>query len=328
MKRKDTEFLHATARIRALEGKLLTQDRVERMLEAKTVADAMKLLPELGYAEVQPPTMTRLNEVLSDARRETYALMRQISPVEELGDVFAVVYDYHNVKTLLKAQARNVDASYLLVDAGRVPPARLAAALQQQEFRVLPEALERAAVEARDVLARTEDPRLADMVLDRAQFAEMRAIADRIGDAFLIGYVKLKIDAANLRSVVRATRQKQSAQALRELLLPGGEIEPAMLLSPERLQELYQGSVLEEAAEEGMRAMSGAADFVRFEKLCDDAITAYLRSAKLIPFGIAPLVAYFAAKEAELAMLRILFSGKNEDLPSEEIRERVRVAYV
>lgn len=328
MKRKDTDFLHATTRVRALERMLLNKERTERMLDAKSTADAMKLLPEMGYAEVLPPTMTQLSAVLSGAREETYRLMRNISPVAELVDVFAVKYDYHNAKTLIKAEARNVDAEYLLLDAGRIPAAKLKAALNQRDLRELPNEMRAAVEEARDVLARTEDPRRSDMILDRACFAEMLKIASRVGDSYLIGYVKIQIDAANLRSTIRAARQKLDASALKSMLLEGGTVAIGSLLGQEGLQELYRGSELEAAAEEGLRAMSGSVGFVRFEKLCDDAITEYLKKAKLIPFGAAPLVAYLAAKEAEITMLRIILAGKNEDLPSEEIRERLRVAYV
>ena len=328
MKRKDTDFLHATTRVRALERQLLNKERTERMLDAKSVAEAMKLLPEMGYDEVNPPTMSGLGAVLSRARGATYALLRGISPIPALVDVFAMKYDYHNAKALIKAEARGVSAAPLLVDVGRISAEKLESALRMREFRELPDSMRHAVEEARDVLSRTEDPRLADVILDRACFAEMLSLAKEIGDKYLIGYVKLQIDAANLRSVVRATRQKQSMQVLREMLLPGGEVELGALLSPDGLAELYRGSALEAAAEEGVRAMSGSADFVRFEKLCDDGITEYLKGAKLIPFGAAALVAYLAAKETEITTLRIILAGKSEDLSVDEIRERLRAAYV
>lgn len=328
MKRNDTDFLHATTRARALERQLLNKERAERMLDAKSMEEALKLLPEMGYEEVNPPTLSQLGTVLSRARCATFALMRGISPIPELVDVFSMKYDYHNVKALLKAEARGVRADHLLMDAGRIPPEKLETALRLREMRDLPAALRDAAIDARDVLARTEDPRLADVILDRACFREELSLAKEIGDKYLLGYVRLRIDAANLRTAVRAARLGQSVQATGGMLLAGGEVDTGALLSPEGLGELYRGTPLEAAAEEGVRAMSGSADFVLFEKLCDDAITEYLKGAKLVPFGAAALVAYLAAKETELTTLRIIFAGKSEDLPADEIRERLRAAYV
>ena len=62
--------------------------------------------------------------------------------------------------------------------------------------------------------------------------------------------------------------------------------------------------------------------------MCDDALCAYLESAKYSAFGDAPLVAYLAAKEIELSNIRILLTAKLEKLPAPEIRERLRATYV
>ena len=329
MKHKDTEFLHATTRVRALERLLINKERMERMLDAKTVEEVVKLLPEMGYAEVTPATMKQAILAMDAGRAATWHLLHSLSPVPELLDVFGIKYDYHNAKALIKGAARQIDATPLLTDAGRVPVAKLTTAVSQNELRDLPQTLRAAIEEARETLARTEDPRRADLVLDRACFVEMLATAQAAESAYLLGYVRILIDVANLRTMVRATRQNQNAQFLRSVLIPGGNVEESRLaLSENGLCELFRSTVLEEAAAEGVRAMTGEIGFVRFEKLCDDAVCAYLQSAKMVPFGDAPVVAYLAAKESEITQIRIILAGKSEDLPPEEIRERLRVSYV
>ena len=49
---KDTDYLFLSTRIRALERNLLTRERMERMLDAQTAGDAVKVLAECGYPEV------------------------------------------------------------------------------------------------------------------------------------------------------------------------------------------------------------------------------------------------------------------------------------
>ena len=66
----------------------------------------------------------------------------------------------------------------------------------------------------------------------------------------------------------------------------------------------------------------------RFEKACDDAVTAYLSQAKYIAFGDAPVAAYLAAKENEWTAIRVIMSGRLAGLSKETIRERLREAYV
>ena len=45
------DYLYISARIHAMENRLLTRERMERMLGAHSVDDAAKVLSECGYGE-------------------------------------------------------------------------------------------------------------------------------------------------------------------------------------------------------------------------------------------------------------------------------------
>ena len=51
---KDTDYLAISARIKAMETTLLTRERMEQVLEAKTDDEALKLLQESGYPQRSP----------------------------------------------------------------------------------------------------------------------------------------------------------------------------------------------------------------------------------------------------------------------------------
>ena len=51
---KDTDYLAVSARLHAMENRLLTPEKQERLLEAANEAEARKLLAECGYAENSP----------------------------------------------------------------------------------------------------------------------------------------------------------------------------------------------------------------------------------------------------------------------------------
>ena len=46
--RKDTDYLAISARVHAMENRLLNRERMERMIEARDAAEAAKLLAECG----------------------------------------------------------------------------------------------------------------------------------------------------------------------------------------------------------------------------------------------------------------------------------------
>ena len=49
---KDTDYLALSSRIKAMETRLLSQSRMEQILEARSDEEAAKLLQECGYGEL------------------------------------------------------------------------------------------------------------------------------------------------------------------------------------------------------------------------------------------------------------------------------------
>ena len=48
---KDIDYLSISTRIRAMENRLLTRERMDRMIDARENGEAMKILTECGYPE-------------------------------------------------------------------------------------------------------------------------------------------------------------------------------------------------------------------------------------------------------------------------------------
>lgn len=329
---KDTDYLVISARIKAMEAGLLTQERMEQVLEAKSDADAVKILQECGYPALDATNPEALDAVLSAAREETLTDLRDGAPDARYIDSFKLKYDYHNAKALLKAQAMHTAADSMLMDMGRVPAAAMQEAVQSGQLDELPDRLAQAIAEAQEVLNTTRDPQLSDIVLDRWCYRDMMASAEETGSAFLTGYVRAQIDAANLRTLVRTLRMGKDADFLAGVLLEGGELPADQLLTVANnhgagLAELYAPTQFQAAAESGAAALKGGA-LTEFEKRCDDAVSDYLSGAQAVPFGEAPLVAYLAARETEYTNLRILLMGRSAGLPADVIRSRLRKSYV
>lgn len=327
----DRDYLAISARIHAMENRLLTGERMERMLDARTTEEAAKVLSECGYPDFDELTPAGIERVLSQARQAVMDDLRKAAPDTAIVDVFSIQYDYHNAKVLLKAQATGQDPEGLFLDAGRYPVQTLREDFQQDDLRHGGEAFRRAVREAKETLALSGDPQSADLVLDRAYYAEMLDAARSTGSSFLVGYVRRSIDCVNLRSAVRAHRMGRGAEFLRRVLLPGGSVGTESLVAAAtgamELTVAVGTGPLTAAAEAGAKAMEGG-PLTRFEKLCDDAQTAYLAQAKLIPFGEHPLIGYLYARAAELTAIRIILTGRLAGLDADTIRERLRESYV
>lgn len=327
---KDTNYLFISTYLRAREKNLLTAARMERMIDAVDVEDAAKVLQEIGYGEFSATSDRELSAALAAEREKLFEDLYRFVPDKAVVDVFKVKYDYHNIKVLLKAQAMGLGGDHLLLDAGRVPTERLQRALTEGAYDVLPEELAKAAREAAEVLGTTGDPQLADFVLDRAYYAEMLSASRRTGSSFLEGYVRTTIDAANLRSAVRTLRMHKGGDFLKKVLFEGGSIRTEKIMEAAlggNLEEPFDRTELRTAAQLGVEAANGGS-LTRFEKVCDDAVTAAAAKAKGVPFGVEAVIGYLVAKEIEFTAVRIIMSGRMAGISGDTIRERLREAYV
>lgn len=64
-----------------------------------------------------------------------------------------------------------------------------------------------------------------------------------------------------------------------------------------------------------------------FEKWCDDQIIEKIKPELYHAFTIGPLAAYVLGRENEIKTVRIIISGKLNDLPEKAVSERIREMY-
>ena len=253
---KDTDYLAISARVRAMETGLLTRERMEQVLEARSDEEAVKILQECGYPELDATHPEAMDAALSAARESTLSDLGDSAPDPRYIDIFKLKYDYHNAKAVLKAGAMGTDPDHMLMDMGRVPAAELKEAIQSGELDNLPARLAAAVAEAKEVLDTTRDPQLSDILLDRWCYRDMDDVAEATGSKFLHGYVKAQIDAANLRFLVRTLRMGKNADFLRGVLFEGGDVAEDAILAVSAgggngLAELYASTRFRAAAEAG-----------------------------------------------------------------------------
>ena len=326
----NTDYLFLSAYIRAREKNLLTRERLERMVDAPDFDEAARILTECGYPELTGATDRALEAVFSARRAEALAEMERFCPEKSLVDAFRLKYDYHNAKVLVKARGAGVDGQELLSPCGRVPAAVLSEASQAENWRRLPPPLAEALREARSTLARTGNPQLADMGLDKAYFGELLALTRGLFGGFYLGYAKLSADVANLRTAVRCLRGRMEEGVMRAALVDGGDIARdriARRVYGAGVREIFSDRRLARAAELGQQAVEGA-PLAAFERECDNVLGRYLAEAKRTAFGPEAAVAYIAGLEGEIVAARMVLLGKRGGLAPEQLRERLRDSYV
>ena len=327
-KQKDTQYLYLSARLQVLEASMLTRQRAERLLEARTRADEARILEECGLRGAESLSSAELEETVARRQSEAFAGTAAEAPDRRIVDAFRVKYDCHNLKVLVKCEASGTDPLQpgLMSRCGTVSPEELKKGFFSGDMPDLRPELSEAVRAARETLAKTNDARLSDSVLDAACFKAMLALSQEAECPFLTDYVRAQIDGANLRTAVRCRRLERDEAFLRRMLLEGGTVPAEAVIAAARdgkLQEAFGRTEFAAAAAAG-DGLDEDTPVTEMERLCDDAGTKSLASAALEGFGPRVLVLYLAAAERESMALRLILTGKASGVPTQTIRERMR----
>ncbi len=184
---RDTDYAAVSAALHAREAKLLTQAMAERMIDAATPEESYKTLLECGYAPLERCTLENVEHALSQARRELYREVSVLAPDKRIVELFQVKYDYHNAKLALKSKRSGEDVSRLAMDCGRFDAQKVL----RGETSAVSAAMSRAMAQAESEAGHSGDLRMAELLLDRACYEEMSALASETGSTFLKDYVAL-----------------------------------------------------------------------------------------------------------------------------------------
>ncbi len=329
-----TSYAYAVGRIRVMESRLLDRGQLDRMIEAASVEEALRVLSETVYAGAvaELASIHDFEKMLRNEFGHVSGEVRRMSPWPELVDLLTLRYDLHNLKVMFKDNYLG-SRTEILFPSTTFPPDQLRAAVVEGDYRDFTPAIRLAAERIAAEFSLTQDPQLIDLYLDRALFDELLSGARAARSSFLGGLFRRQADLANLRIFVRVKRTGRERQFLQKVLFPHGTIDPSFYLPllDEPLETLVMSLSMSDYAPvvtEGVRAWQEQGEAACFEKQCDNCITAYLKRYRRSPFGLEPLAGYLWGMEIEIKNIRLILVGKMNRLPVGAIRKRVRHAYV
>lgn len=329
------QFTQALSRIWVLETRLLDKAKIERMIEADSANDIIKMLSETEYSNVMANVKRAedYEEILSAELKRVYKLVYELCPVKEIVDLMSIKYQYHNLKVMLKGKLLNKDFSYMLIDLGRDNLDELKRKIDADNYRGLKAPMQKAIEAALTEFEATKDPQKIDIVIDKYMFNELSAIKKSLNYGFTDKIVNGLIDLTNVRTLVRIKKQGKEKEFAQEVLIDGGSISKAKLVSlinetPENIMTKLSFSSYSNIIKEGIESYIETGSVNLLEKLSDNYIMKLMKDSKLVTFGPERILAYIYAKETEIKIIRIIMVGKLNNIAEEVIRERLRDIYV
>lgn len=328
-------FNQVIPRIRVYETKLLDKSKLDRMIDSSSAEEALKVLQETEYGSLVS-SIKRADEyesILSEELNRLYNLMYEISPVKALVDLMSIKYDYQNIKVILKGIFLKEDLSHLIMSVGSLNTLRLKESIENKELSDLPELISAGINKAIYIFETAKDPQMIDIILDEFMFKSLIHIKKEIKDTFIDKYVAALIDSTNLKTLLRVKKQNKDREFLESVIIEGGIIDRDKILGmfndeAENIYGKISTSSYSEFLKSGLEHYSKTGSVSLLEKLIDNYIMHMMKDAKIIPFGVEPLLAYIYAKETEIKIIRIIMVGKINNISGELVRERLRDIYV
>ena len=198
-------------------------------------------------------------------------------------------------------------------------------AIVEKRLDSLPEIMQKGVLEAISSYEKEQKSQIIDVVLDKSTYSYMMNLAKESNKKFIIDYVTKLCDISNLRTFFRIKRVSNNFKNFEMAYIKEGSISIETFAeafeSDEPILSFKQTSYYE-MFEEAIRNRTS------FDKICDNYLMDYVKVAKFEALGVEPLVAYTYAKETEIKNIRIILTGKVNNVSSIEIRERLRDSYV
>jgi len=241
--------------------------------------------------------------------------------------VFLYANDYHNLKAAIKLVYSREKQEQVFINNGTIDAQVIFKAIKDHDYELLPPKMREPAREAFQTLLHTGDGQRCDFILDKASLEAVYSAGKGSNNDVMKKVAEIKVATADIKIAVRSCKTGKSLEMITLALancdsLDIQKLARAATENEEAIYEYLGRTAYAKAVEMLEESLSA------FERWCDNMIIAVIRPQKYNPFTIGPLAAYLLARQNEIKAVRMILSGKRNDLPEASIRERLREMYV
>lgn len=316
------KFLYQNAKIKSRESKLLTQQGVQRLLDASDAKEASRALAELGFGT----DGENFDVVFKRAEEENVALLKEMNEGGAL-DAFLIENDYINLKILLKAYVAGTNAQTFAPN-GLFDVEALQTAIETGEVAALPRQMQEIILKTQEGIASGEiSAHKLDVDVDKIQYAHQLELCKKSGK-IAKEYFEKRIDYLNISSFERSRRLNLDVEFFEECFIEGGKIALSTL---ESVWECHGDDLLAPFQQtcyfEDVKTLDEGGKLVVFEAKSDNALLKLWKEEKDDLYSISPIVAFYMSRKTELKIAKLIVAGVKNHVAPQIIKERMRELY-
>jgi len=323
--REDWNYAFATARVRVLETEMITKGTFIDMANAESFGAAMELLGGSEYSMGTISGFNQVEEMLLEKRSETRSLFVDLIEDEDLVGILRAREDFANMRLAVRrvVTERPIGTDYS--NEGSVPAEEFEEIFETENYSRFPEYLQVAVERAVLGYYQAKDIRKIDHGIDHVEAQYRLGKAKELGSVFLESLFKLRIDIANIRTMLRL---KMADRDEREHFIEGGFVEcqkfvHGLDLGYEAITPLFFATPYYDIIEAGINYLTSQQSFLGLEEMCEEHFIGFLKTANTITSGPQPIIAYLLLKEIEIRTVRMVLTCKNSGMDARTILDRI-----
>lgn len=321
--------LYSTGVVAALETKLLKKEKINAMAETENLESCLKVLHETGFADGKPPESAgNFESLLQIETAKNIKLLKELSSDENATDGLLLRYDYHNLKTLLKAQSTKTPFNKvqdMLYSGGLIE-----ASVLEVEFMTGGENLRPLMKGVIKEVGNSQNAKTIDVIADIAMYKDIAEVLKKSRSRVVKEYFKELFDFVNISTLIR--NKTAEAKDYAGQFIEGGNLPLELFIGAvnKSLEEFFKSLKAAEyktAAEIAEKSLREHHNLLGYELFYKNYLFEKIRGNKDNMGGIEPVLYYFFAKETEIDNVRLILTCKKNKVDKSLIYQRLRVTY-
>ncbi|MDK2869934.1 MAG: V/A-type H+/Na+-transporting ATPase subunit [Pyrococcus sp.] len=336
---KYTPYSYPNARIRAMEARLLSDQRLLELAESKNLENFVVNLEDSDYgkrfSELKAYSVEEIEKALDLSFVDTILLFQKIMPKRVRGffEVMLEEWDVRNIVNVVKAKITGLPAQDFVIPVGKIlnKVKAMAEAKTMEEILVILEGTEYEEPIRKLVLKEINLPEFEHLMYSLYYQKLLNYANSRKGEekAILSEFVSSLIDSKNISLILRAKASGINAEKLKTMLIPGGSISRNILegmISAEdplmALTELEKTKYAEVV--KNSREVVEKGDISIVEKQLRRYIQQRMKElSQFYPLSVAVALSYMLQKEYEIRKLKAIARLIADGIRPERIKEIV-----
>lgn len=324
------DTIYAVTRVHNNEQNMLDRPDIERLLAAKTVGDALRMLRDRGWGAQDAPDGD-IDRFLAAERARVWAFVEELVQDMKPFELFRLGADYHNLKAAVKLYNAGghlgEEASRYFLPGGTIPAEHIMKAVSARDDSALPPEMAEVARKAYEAILHTGSGQAADFTVDAGAIAAIDRAGKESPSDLLRTWARIQADAAIVKIALRGARMGLKRDALEIAIPEAGSLDRAKLihaalLGAEAVLAALKETEYADAAEVGRKGIAA------LERWFDDRMMERLRPQRYVYEGIEPIAAYLIGREREIEAVRLILTAKLNAMGNELVQERLRALYV